>query len=104
MKEYIEKIIEIILDNVSCHHEEIDEFPHGPKFDDPTYSLGDEKVVIEKCLKVMPGKPRITKKFIEEKARILHVEVYGSLNKCDFKCHMMEKFREQIRSLFKEDS
>ncbi len=102
MKEYIEKIIEIILENVSCEHQEIEEHPRGPKFNDPTYSLEDEKAVIEKCLKVLPAKPGITKEFVEKKAIKLHQTVYGSLMKCDFKCHMMEKFRDQIRAVFED--
>ncbi len=103
MKEYIEKIIEIILENVSCEHQEIKEHPRGPKFDDPTYSLDDEQAVIEKCLKLLPTKPELTAEFIEKKARKLHQAVYGSLMKCDFKCHMMIKFREQIRAVFEEE-
>lgn len=73
MKEYIEKIIEIILENVSCEHQEIEEYPRGPKHDDPTYSLEDEKTVIDKCLKALPARlierPEITEEWIEEKAQ-----------------------------------
>ncbi len=69
------------------------------------YSLNDTTAVVEKCLKIiMMNKPVITEEFIEKKARKLHKEVYGSLMKCDFKCHMMVKFRDQIRTLFEEES
>lgn len=54
MKEFIEKIIEIILEDVSCEHQEIKEYPRGPKQDDPTYALNDEKGVIEQCIKAIP--------------------------------------------------
>lgn len=104
MEKYIEEIIEIVLDNVSCEHQEIEDTLHGPTFDDPTYSLEDEEAVIEKCLEILPRKPGITEEFIEKKARKLHQLVYGTLNKCDFKCHMMEKFRDQIRALFEDES
>jgi hypothetical protein len=103
MKEYIEKVIEIILDNVSCEHQEIEEHPRGPKFDNPTYGFDDAQAVIEKCLKVLPTKSVLTKEFIERKAIKLHQAVYGSLMSCDFKCHMMIKFREQIRMIFEEE-
>ena len=56
MKKNIEKIIEIILDNVSCEHHELEEHPRGPKLDDPTYFLESEKAVIEKCLSVLKEK------------------------------------------------
>lgn len=108
MKEYIEKIIEIILEDVSCEHQIEEEYSGGPAFDDVAYSLKDEKMVIEKCIKAIPARlierPEITDEFIEKKARKLHQVVYGSLNKCDFKCHMMKDFRNQIRALFKEES
>ena len=66
MEKYIEKIIEIILENVSCEHQEIkDEYPKQ-RFDDVTYSLGNEQEVIKKCLAVIP-KVSIDNKFIEEK-------------------------------------
>lgn len=80
MKEYIEEIIEIILENVSCEHQEIEEFPRGPKHDDPTYSLEDEKAVIEKCIEAIPARlierPEITEEFIEKKARELREKTY----------------------------
>lgn len=75
MKEYIEKIIEIILENVSCEHQEIEEYPRGPKQDNPTYFLENENAVIEKCIKAIPARlierPGITKEFIDEKTREL---------------------------------
>jgi len=71
MKEYIESIIEIILEDVSCVHQEIEEFPHGPKHDDPTYCLNDPLAVIEKCIEAIPARlierPEITDEFMEKK-------------------------------------
>ncbi|MCK4760500.1 MAG: hypothetical protein KAT69_10655 [Candidatus Aminicenantes bacterium] len=88
MKEYIEKIIEIILENISCEHQEIEEYPRGPKQDNPTYFLEDEKAVIEKCLKAMPD--------IEEKARELFAWSADprTIKECE----------DFIRSLLKEES
>ena len=75
MKEYIEKIIEIILENVSCEHQEIEEYPRGPKFDDPTYSLNDTTAVVEKCIEAIPARlierPEITEEWMKEKTRQL---------------------------------
>ena len=70
MKEYIEKIIEIVLEDVSCEHQEIEEYPRGPKHDDPTYSLKDENAVIEKCLALLKEK-KAYEIFIGKKAREL---------------------------------
>lgn len=53
MKKYIEDIIEIILENVSCDHQEIKEYPRGPKFDDVIYTLNNEQEIIKKALKVL---------------------------------------------------
>lgn len=75
MKEYIESIIEIILENVSCSHEFVEEYPRGPKLDNAAYMLNDEKVVIEKCIKAIPTRlierPKIDIIFIGNKAREL---------------------------------
>ena len=71
MKKYIEKIIEIILEDVSCDHPEIEEYPRGPKQDDPTYFLENENAVIEKCIEAIPARlierPEITEEFMEKK-------------------------------------
>lgn len=56
MKKHIEDIIEIILEDVSCDHQEIDEHPRGPKYDNVTYCLKDEKKVIEKCIEAIPAR------------------------------------------------
>ena len=98
MKEYIENIIEIVLENISCDHQADGDHSTGVRFDDTNYCLNNEKVVIEKCLKIVP------RDLIEKAARNMHKAVYGSLMKCDFKCHMMEEFRKQIRALFEEES
>ena len=42
MKKYIEAIIEIVLEHVTCLHQEIEEHPRGPKYDDVTYGIDDE--------------------------------------------------------------
>ena len=101
MKKYIEAIIEIVLDNVSCEHAEIEEYPRGPKFDDPTYSLDNEQDVIKKCLLLKPEAFHLADKeeMIERSARAMHSEVYGSLIKCDYQCTMMGKFRIQVRKI-----
>jgi len=76
MKEYIEKIIEIILENVSCDHQELEEYPRGPKFDDPTYSLENKQAVIEQCIKAIPARlierPEIDEKYMKKKAEAMH--------------------------------
>ena len=108
MEKYIEAIIEIVLEHVTCLHQIQEEHPRGPKFDNATDGIDDEQELMKKCIKAIPARlierPEITGEFIEKKARKLHQEVYGSLNKCDFKCHMMETFRKQIKSLFNEES
>lgn len=108
MKEYIEKIIEIILEDVSCEHQEIDEFPHGPKFDDPTYSLEDEKAVIEKCIKAIPARlierPEITDRFMLEKAEELFKKLFhapGMIYKGPY-VHHMNTIKDFLSSLLNE--
>lgn len=80
MEEYIEKIIEIILENVSCEHEEIEEYPRGPKQDDPIYFLENVKSVINQCIEAIPARlierPEITEEFIEKKAKELRERTY----------------------------
>ena len=75
MKEYIEKIIEIILEDVSCEHRIEEEYSGGPAFDDVAYSLKDEKMVIEKCIEAIPARlierPEITEEWMKKKIRQL---------------------------------
>lgn len=114
MEKYIEAIIEIVLDNVSCMHQEQEEHPRGPRYYDATYHLDNEQEVIKKCLKLKPEVDEVQKfmkhwlkttpsdkeEFIEKSARAMHVELYGSLTECDFnKCPSMKKFRLCIRKI-----
>ncbi|MCK5127954.1 MAG: hypothetical protein KAR42_16975 [candidate division Zixibacteria bacterium] len=105
MKEYIEKIIEIILDNVSCEHQEIEEYPRGPKQDDPTYSLENEQMIIEQCIKAIPARlierPEITTEFIEKKTTELHDKIWPE-EKCNNLCRRQATIREFLLSLLNE--
>jgi len=97
MKEYIEKIIEIFLENVSCDHQEIEEFPHGPKFDDPTYCLNDENAVIEKCLAVIPeANIEELEEWIEEKAKELCEQNYVNDEAKDFIRSLVNELLDKI--------
>lgn len=70
MEKYIEDIIEIILEDVSCDHQ-VGLDGAGKIYDDVTYCLKNEKEVIEKCIKAIPGKkPEITEGFIMNQAKI----------------------------------
>lgn len=118
MKEYIEKIIEIILENVSCEHQEIEEFPRGPKIDDPTYFLDDQNMIIEKCIKAIPARlierPEITEEFIEKKAKELRERTYIAepihgygldLNTAkDFLSSLLDELAAKINLIGKEKS
>lgn len=71
MEKYIEEIIEIVLDNVSCDHSIEKGYPGRP-IHDVTYSLDNEQEVIKKCLAAIPAYPmkfilKVDNKFIEEK-------------------------------------
>lgn len=52
MEKYIEDIIEIILEDVSCDHQ-VDSDGSGKIYDDVSYSLKDEQEVIKKVIKVL---------------------------------------------------
>lgn len=121
MKEYVEKIIEIILEDVSCEHQKIEEFPHGPKIDDPTYFLDDQNMVIEKCIKAIPARlierPEITDRFILEKAEELFKKLFhapGMIYKGpyvqhmntikDFLCSILNELSAKINLIGKEES
>lgn len=105
MKEFIENIIEIILEDVSCEHQEIDEFPHGPKHDDPTYFLNDQKAIILKCVEAIPARlierPEITVEFMEKKTKELHNKLWPE-EKCDNHCRRQMAIREFLSSLLDE--
>ncbi len=101
MKEHVEKIIEIILENVSCTHQLIEEHPRGPRHYDPTYNLDDEKAVIEKCLKVLPGKPGLTEQFLSDKAKLFVYAIMPSdIEPTRSDIHAAKEF---LRSLFEEE-
>ena len=108
MKEYIEKIIEIILQDVSCEHQEIEEYPRGPKQDDPTYFLENVKSVIEQCIEAIPARlierPEITDRFILEKAEELFKELFhapGMIYKGPYVQHM-NTIKDCLSSLLDE--
>lgn len=70
MEKYIEEIIEIVLDNVSCEHT-VEGYLTG-SHQDITYSLDNEKEVIKKCVKAIPAYPmkfilKVDNEFVEEK-------------------------------------
>ena len=105
MKEHIEKIIEIVLKDVSCEHQEIEEHPRGPKIDDATYSLENEKAVIKKCIEAIPARlierPEITVEFLRTKAREFHDKLWpGKI--CGDDCNRQMILRELLSSLFNE--
>lgn len=104
MEKYIEAIIEIVLDHVTCLHQEIEEYPRGPKQADVTYGIDNEQEVIKKCLLLKPEAYHVVDKeeFIEKRAREMHTEIYGSLVKCDYKCNAMARFRIQVRKTLEE--
>ncbi len=116
MEKYIEAIIEIVLEYVTCLHQLLDEHPRGPKFDDVTYGIDNEQELMKKCLKLKPERkvaedwiageaywPK-TKNLdregmIEKGARAIHDEAFGSLSKCGYQCNIMGRFRIQIRKV-----
>lgn len=53
---WIEDIIEIIMDNVSCDHQH-DRDGSGKVFADVSYCLNDEQDVIKKCIEAIPEIP-----------------------------------------------
>lgn len=70
MEKYIEEIIEIVLDNISCEHSVGESL--GLEGYDVYYSLDNEKEVIKKCLAAIPAYPmkfilKVDNEFIEEK-------------------------------------
>ena len=105
MKEYIESIIEIILEDVSCHHDMEEPSSDGPGYDDVTYCLDDEKSVIEKCIKAIPARlierPEITVEFINKKTREFHDELWPE-EECGFMCKKQMKIKELLSSLLNE--
>lgn len=105
MKEYIEEIIEIILEDVSCSHQKIEEFPHGPKHDDPIYCLNDPIAVIEKCIEAIPARlierPEITVEFLDKKATEFHDKLWPG-EKCGGQCNRQKTIKELLASLLDE--
>lgn len=72
MEKYIEEIIEIVLENVSCDHPQRDEYsPGGIGMAEVEYSLMNEKKVIKKAIAALPArlieKPLLTEKFMKQK-------------------------------------
>lgn len=105
MKEYIEKIIEIVLENISCDHPEIEEYPRGAKSNDPDYCLNDPVAVVRKCIEAIPARlierPEITVEFMEKKTRELHDKLWPE-EKCENHCRRQTAIREFLSSLLNE--
>ena len=106
MKEYIEKIIEIILEDVSCEHPEIEEYPRGAKSNNPTYSLDNENAVIKKCIEAIPARlierPEITEEFLKKKTREI-LELIGKIHGEYLNAHIGAA-KEFIQLILKEES
>lgn len=104
MEKYIEAIIEIVLDHVTCLHQEIEEYPRGPKQADVTYGIDNEQEVIKKCLLLKPEAYHVVDKeeFIEKRARAMHDEVFRSSVVCKYQCNIMGRFRIQVRKTLEE--
>ncbi|MCK4647244.1 MAG: hypothetical protein KAU46_13400 [Candidatus Aminicenantes bacterium] len=105
MKEFIESIIEIILEDVSCDHQIEEEYSGGPAFDDVAYSLNDEKAVIRKCVEAIPARlierPEITEGFIDKKATELHDKLWPG-EKCGGQCNRQREIKDFLSSLLNE--
>ena len=115
MQKYIEAIIEIVLEHVTCLHQVEDEHPRGPKFDYVTYGLANEQEVIKKCLLIKPeAYSSEAQKFmknwletdmvskeemIEKSARAMHDDLYGKTQSCDYQCNMMNTFKAHVRKI-----
>ena len=104
MKEYIESIIEIILEDVSCEHQE-DSDGAGRKYDDVSYWLKNQKAVMEKCIEAIPTRlierPEITEEFLRTKAREFHDKLWpGQI--CGDDCNRQMIIRELISELLDE--
>ena len=54
MEKYIEEIIEIVLDNISCEHTE-DSDGSGKRFHNVSFCLENEQEVMKKCLAAIPA-------------------------------------------------
>jgi|GEM_PF-5061443 len=73
MEKYIDDIIEIILEDVSCDHQ-VDSDGVGKIYDDVSYSLKNEQEVMKKCLAVIPAYPvkftlKVDGRFIQKKTQ-----------------------------------
>lgn len=102
---WIEDIIEIVLDSVSCDHQ-LDSDGAGKTYDDVSFSLDDEEDVLKKCVEAIPEvklRLEVDGKFIKEKSRRLSgmslysckgVSLRGSIS--------VEEARIFIRSFIKE--
>jgi len=103
---WIEDIIEIVLENVSCDHQ-IDSNGAGKSYDSVSYSLNYEEDVIKRCIEAIPEVPliesqlQVTDELIEEKAREIH-RITLSSDICNYKCSAMTRIRDFIRSFIKE--
>jgi len=101
MEKLIEEIIEIVLDNVSCEHCQLDECSTGGSVD---YSLDNEKEVMKKCLAAIPAYPmkfilKVDEEYIKEKARKLWDEHFQNLEEYSY---TVEDLQEIIRKLINE--
>lgn len=105
MKEYIESIIEIVLEDASCEHRIEEEYSGGPAFDDVSYSLKNEKMVIKKCIEAIPARlierPEITEEFMEKKATEFHDRLWPD-ETCGGQCNRQKIIKELLSSLLNE--
>jgi len=75
---WIEDMIEIVLESVSCDHS-IDEDGAGKPYEDVIYNLNYEQDVIKKCIEAIPEvelKLEVDDEFMEEKARLIVQNLY----------------------------
>lgn len=71
MEKYIEEIIEIILEDVSCDHQ-VDSDGSGKRYDSVIYALNNEQEAMKKCLAAIPAYPmkfilKVDEDFIQKK-------------------------------------
>ncbi len=95
----IDDIIELILDDMDCHHE-VDHEEDGAHMS-VEYSLKYELKVRNKIIAIL--EPRVTEEWIEEKAKYLHDKISGlNHSVCRYNCEAMVRFRNFIGSLVEE--
>ncbi len=92
----IEEIIEIVLGNASCEHQEQEKYPRGPRYDDVTYNLNNEQEVIRKCVALI--KKEVPEEWIDKKAKELHDKLWPG-EKCGGHCSRQKEIKNFILSI-----